>query len=134
MTRSVVLFLVLAAVITPAATVTRYQPIAWSNEVSGKNFPLFALIDADQAARTAIASSSDLRAVLDAKRKAVAEAATSCGAVASCHVAALWWSTDDIARVREALGTLTKSGALRSVIASMRSSGLFARDVDLDDQ
>jgi hypothetical protein len=112
----------------------RYQPIAWSDEVSGKNFPLFALIDADHAARTAVASSSELNAVLDAKRKAVADAAASCGAVASCHAAAVRWSPDDIARVREALGTLTKRGALRNVVATMRSSGLFARDVDLEDQ
>ena len=117
-----------------AGTTARYQPIAWSNEVSGKNFPLFALIDADKAVRSAIASSSDLRAVLDAKRKAVAEAASTCAAVAACHVAALSWSTDDIARVRDALGALAKSGALKSVIAAMRSSGLFVRDADLDDQ
>ena len=64
----------------------------------------------------------------------MADATASCGAVASCHAAALSWSDDDIARVRDALGTLTKSGALKNVIATMRSSGLFARDVDLEDQ
>jgi hypothetical protein len=117
-----------------AGTVERYQPITWSNAVSGKNFPLFALIDADQVARTAVTSSSELRAVLEAKRKAVAAASTSCGAVASCHAAALQWSPDDVARVREALGTLTTSGALKSVVATMRTSGLFARDADLEDQ
>jgi hypothetical protein len=128
---------VLVALLTltaSASTATRYQPIAWSNEVSGKNFPLFALIDADKAALSTISSSSELRAALDAKRKAVAEATSSCAAVAACHVAALSWSPDDIARVRDALGALAKSGALKSLIASMRSSGLFARDADLDDQ
>jgi len=117
-----------------AGTVARYQPITWSNAVSGKNFPLFALIDADQVARTAVTSSSELRAVLEAKRKAVAAATASCGAVSSCHAAALQWSPDDVARVREALGTLTNSGALKSVVATMRTSGLFARDADLEDQ
>jgi hypothetical protein len=125
---------VLVALTASAGTIARYQPISWSNEVSGKNFPLFALIDADQAARTAVTSSPALRAILDAKRKAVADATASCGAAASCHAAALWWSADDIGRVRDALGTLTKSGALKSVIATMRSSGLFARDIDLEDQ
>jgi len=125
---------VLVVLTSSAGTVARYQPITWSNEVSGKNFPLFALIDADQTARIAVTSSSALRTILDAKRKAVADATASCGAVASCHAAALSWSDDDIARVRDALGTLTKSGALKNVIATMRSSGLFARDVDLEDQ
>src|SRR5215470_6286853 len=125
---------VLTALTSSAETVARYQPITWSNEVSGKNFPLFALIDADQAARTAVASSSELRAVLEDKRKAVAAAAASCGAAASCHAAALQWSPDDVARVRKALAALTKSGALKSVVATMRGSGLFARDVDLEEQ
>jgi hypothetical protein len=125
---------VLVALTASAGTLARYQPITWSNEVSGKNFPLFALIDADQAARAAVTSSPALRAILDAKRKAVADATASCGAAASCHAAALWWSDDDIGRVRDALGTLTKSGALKSVIPTMRGSGLFARDIDLEDQ
>jgi hypothetical protein len=124
----------LLALTSSAGTVARYQPLTWSNEVSGKNFPLFALIDADQAARTAVTSSSELRAVLEAKRNAVATAAASCGAVASCHAAALRWSDDETVNVRKALDTLTKSGALKSVVATMRSSGLFARDVDLEDQ
>jgi hypothetical protein len=64
----------LLVTLTAAGSVARYQPIAWKNEVSGKNFPLFALIDADQAARTAITSSPDLRALLDARRKAMTEA------------------------------------------------------------
>jgi hypothetical protein len=126
--------LAMLALTASAGTTARYQPIRWSNEVSGKNFPLFALIDADPFARAAVTSSPALRAMLDAKRKAVADATASCGAAASCHAAALWWSADDIGRVRDALGALTKSGALKSVIPAMRGSGLFARDSDLADQ
>ena len=51
---------VLVVLTSSAGTVARYQPITWSNEVSGKNFPLFALIDADQTARIAVTSSSAL--------------------------------------------------------------------------
>ena len=112
----------------------RYQPITWPDEVSGKNFPLFALVDADQAARRAVASSPELRAILEAKRKAVAQATASCAAVASCHAAALSWSADDISRVSAALGGLTKNGALKAVVPTMRNSGLFNRDIALDDQ
>jgi hypothetical protein len=124
----------LVALTSSAAPVARYQPITWTHEVSGKNFPLFALIDADPTVRQAVASAPALRAVLDAKRKTVTDAAASCGALASCHAAALWWSADDVGRVRDALATLTKGGALNSVIATMSRSGLFARDVALDDQ
>ena len=112
----------------------RYQPITWPDEVSGKNFPLLAIIDADQAARTAVASSPELRAILEAKRQAVAQAAASCAAVASCHATALWWSADEVSRVSEALGAMTKDGLLDTAVATMRSSGLFSRDVELDDQ
>lgn len=112
----------------------RYEPIAWPDEVSGKNFPLFAIVDADPAARKALAAAPGLRAVVEAKRKAVAHATTNCAADASCHVAALSWSNDDTARVREALTTVIKSGALKSAIQKMRSSGLFARDAALDDE
>jgi hypothetical protein len=44
---------------TPAprrAPAQRYEPIAWPDEVSGKNFPLFAIVDADPAARKALAA------------------------------------------------------------------------------
>jgi hypothetical protein len=115
----------------PAA---RYEPIAWANEVSGKNFPLFAILDADATAHRALASDGALRALLDARRQALTNAATTCADKAPCHVETFRWNGDDIGRVREALVKAAKSGSLKMAIDRMRRSGLFARDAALDDE
>ena len=136
------LSLVAAITLTAASTdsslvaapqVRRYEPVAWATGVSSKNFPLFAVIDADQKAHRALSASPQLRALLDARRKAVTDAVASCGTKASCHAAALAWSGDDIARAGEALRVVTRSGALTPAIERMRGSGLFARDEALGD-
>lgn len=141
--RSVQMWCLLTAVLMAAPQRTesaaadqalRYEPITWANEVAGKNFPLFAMIDEDQAAGRAIADAPGLRALFEAKRQALAHATTSCAANTSCHVAALRWSRDDIGRAREGLVALVRSGALRSVVERMRRSGLFARDAALSDE
>lgn len=116
-----------------AQAAQRYEPIVWPNEVSGKNFPLFAIIDADATARKAVAAAPALRAVLEAKRTALAEAAKTCATKAPCHIAALTLSSEEIASVRGGLTAVVKSGALRSAIEKMRRSGLFVRDASLDD-
>ena len=126
--------LVLASAGVRTADDPGFQPIAWADEVSGKNFPLFAIIDADDAAGKAIASSPGLRTVLEAKREALDRAASACAFDAACHVAALAWSADDVTRVSDALRVLARSGALASAIDRMRQSGLFARDAELGDE
>lgn len=124
----------LVPTVVSAQHARRYEPIVWTDEVSGKNFPLFAIIDADPSARRAVTASLALRALLDAKRRAVADAATTCSTTVSCHVAALRWSADEIARARDALVLVTRSGALEPAIDRMRASGLFALDAALDDE
>ena len=109
-------------------------PVTWPDEVSGKNFPLLALLDADQAAHRAVVGSPELRLLLDEKRTAVAKAVETCGERASCHADALVWSAEDITRAREALVGLVRSGAATSLIQTMRRTGLFARDATLTDE
>ncbi len=111
-----------------------YAPVTWVDEVSGKNFPLLAILDDDPTAQLALTASPVLRGLLDAKRTAVSRAATTCAANIACHVAALRWSSDDIARAREALATATRAGALKTAVGRMRASGLFALDAALDDE
>lgn len=116
-----------------AADQPRYEPVTWANEMAGKNFPLFAMLDEDKVAGRAVADAPALRALFEAKRQALAHATTTCAADTSCHVAALRWSSDDIGRAREALTALVKSGALKPVVEQMRRSGLFGRDGALSD-
>ncbi len=111
-----------------------YEPMVWVDEVSGKNFPFFAVLDADPAARQALAASPVLRSLLEAKRKAVAGAVTTCGEKAPCHVAALRWSSDEIGRVREALMQTVRTGAVKGATSRMRASGLFIVDASLADE
>ena len=117
-----------------AQSAQRYEPITWTDEVGGKNFPFFAMLDADPLAQHTLAGSPALRALLEAKRKAVANAADTCAANVSCHVAALRWTPDELARAREALVSASRSGGLKSVVGRMRASGLFALDAGLDDE
>ncbi|MFN7916338.1 MAG: YdcF family protein [Vicinamibacterales bacterium] len=123
-----------ATTVVSAQRAVRYEPLVWANEVSGKNFPLFAILDADAPARAAIATSAQLRALLDAKRSAIAAAVTSCGAAVSCHVAAIRWSDEEVGRAKEALVTLARTGALKTATARMRASGAFVQDAALSDE
>jgi len=134
MTIALMAVLVLASAGVQTTDDRRYEPIAWADEVSGKNFPLFAIVDVDDVAGKAVASSPGLRTILDAKRAALDRAASACALDAACHVAALAWSADDVMRVSDALRVLTKSGALASAIDRVRRSGLFARDAELGDE
>ena len=122
------------ALVLAAPPAQRFEPISWTDEVSGKNFPLFAMLDADPTARMALAASPALRALLDAKRSAVSAAAATCADKAACHVAALRWSPEDIGRARDAMVAATRSGALKATVARMRASGLFVLDSALDDE
>jgi hypothetical protein len=124
----------LGQVAAGARQAPRYEPLVWASDVSAKNFPLFAILDADPAAHHALAASPVLQTVLDARRQALADAVATCAADARCHVTALRWTSDDTARVHEALSAAVRSGALTSAIARMRSSGLFARDEALEDE
>lgn len=139
--RNWLLAVFLAAAVTPltparsgAQTAQVYEPMTWADEVSGKNFPLFAILDADPAAQRALSASPALRAVLEAKRAAVHGAIATCGAKVQCHVEALRWSGDEIGRVREALAQATRTGALRATLGRMRMSGLFVADASPDDE
>jgi len=55
----------------------RYQPLPWSAAVSisAKNFPWFALIEAQPTAKRAIADAPTLRAIVKERREGVARAA-----------------------------------------------------------
>lgn len=112
----------------------RYHPLPWSAEisVSAKNFAWFALIEAQPAAKRAVADAPILRAFVKERREAVARAARECAVDVQCHTRAFTWSDDEIARAREAIGGLARSGALASLIDEMRRSGLFERDRALE--
>ncbi len=117
-----------------ARQVRRYEPLTWASDVSGKNFPLFAILTADPVAHRALSEAPALRTMLDARRTALAEAVATCATSAPCHVAALRLGSDDIAGAKEALSAAVKSGALSASIERMRGSGMFARDEALDDE
>lgn len=119
---------------SPSPRLRRYEPITWVDEVSGKNFPLLALIEAEPTARRAVAASPVLQAVLASRRKAVSDAVANCGPKVTCLVAAFRWEADNVAQVRQALTALTLNGGLAPVVERMRASGLFGLDAALADE
>jgi hypothetical protein len=112
--------------------VSGYRPLSWPDPVSGKNFPWFAMIEAQPSVRQALAEAPALRAILDQKRKSVSGAATACALDLACHVKAFAWSEDEIARVRDELIAASRRGALTPIVNEMRRSGLFEHDRALD--
>lgn len=126
--------LLLGPIATHGADTARYQPYDWSarQSVSAKNFPWFALIDAQPTVATALESDAALRAVLVEKKAAVTRALAECKIDLPCQVQAFVWSDADVARVGEVIGRLARQGVLTPLADEMRRSGFFARDAALD--
>ncbi len=112
----------------------RYHPLPWSAKVSvsAKNFPWFALIEAEPAAKRAFSDAPALRAIVKEKREATARATRDCAIDLACHTRVFTWSTDEIARVRETIDGLTRTGTLAPLVDDMRRSGLFEHDRALE--
>lgn len=111
-----------------------WQPLAFADPVTGKNFYLFEMIARSAPVAQALGRTPALVALREARLKQLATAAQSCGAESKCHASALRWNDRDVDAAAAALrGLVTADPAMTAFVEKeLRGSGVYARHHGLD--
>jgi hypothetical protein len=104
-------------------------PLSYSaSPVLEKNFYLLTRLEGETDVKRMLLEDAELRSAADAKRSALAKAADTCALEASCLLNAVRFRDEEVSSIASRLRALAaEKPALRSLVSSLRGSGVFIR-------